>query len=125
MADCLCLQEDEMISSNPAKDGDGCPVLDGPPPGSDGLPEAAKSHFDSWESSDTRPNDKRVPALLVPLDALESFFKLSDKRSFAGLKTIATHDAPEKVTIGTLVRIVYRQDIFRRPARDQDRDVGF
>jgi hypothetical protein len=87
----------------------GAPFLMDPPPSSDGLSEAAKSHFDSWEPSATRPNNKGHwldVGLLVPLDALESLFKLSDKRSFAGLKTIATHDAPEKVSIQTLVRIV-------------------
>jgi hypothetical protein len=33
----------------------------------------------------------------VPLYALESFFKLRDKRCFTSLKTIASFDTPEKI----------------------------
>jgi hypothetical protein len=61
----------------------------------------------------------------VPLHALESFFKLRDQRSFAGLETIATHDAPQKIATCPLVRIVYSQYIFGRPAHHKDDDVGF
>jgi hypothetical protein len=61
----------------------------------------------------------------VPLHALKSFFKLRDQWSFAGLETIATHDAPKKIATCPLVRIVYSQHIFGRPARDKDDDVGF
>jgi hypothetical protein len=63
--------------------------------------------------------------LLMLLHALESFFKLRDQRSFAGLETVATHDAPQKITTHLLVRIVHSEHIFGRPARDKDDDVGF
>src|SRR5271165_802486 len=46
----------------------------------------------------------------VVLHALESLFKLRDERGFAGLKTVASHDAPEKIAV--LVRIVHGQKVF-------------
>ncbi len=63
-------------------------------------------------------------ALLVLLDALESLFKLPDQRSLAGLQTIASHHAPEKIAIRPLVRVVDGHQIFGRRARHEDDYVG-
>jgi hypothetical protein len=64
-------------------------------------------------------------SLLVLLYALESLFKLRNQRNFAGLETVASHDAPEKIATRPLVRIVHGQQIFGRPARHEDDDIGF
>jgi hypothetical protein len=63
--------------------------------------------------------------LLVLLHALEPLCKLRDQRSFAGLETALSHDAPEKIDCRPLVRIVHGQQIFGRPARYKHDDVGF
>jgi hypothetical protein len=49
-------------------------------------------------------------ALLVLLDALKSLFKLRDQRSFAGLQTVASHHAPEKIAIRPLVQHAVQRD---------------
>ena len=59
------------------------------------------------------------------LHALESLFKLRDQWSLSGLKTVASHDAPEKIAVRSLVGIVDGQQIFRRTPRDKNNDVGF
>jgi hypothetical protein len=62
--------------------------------------------------------------LLVLLHALESLFKLQDQRSLAGLETVASYDAPEKIALRPLVRIVDRHQVFGRAARHEDDDVS-
>jgi hypothetical protein len=53
-----------------------------------------------------------------------SLFKLRDHRSFAGLETVTSHDAPEKIATRHLVSVVDGHHIFGWAARDQDDDVG-
>jgi hypothetical protein len=60
---------------------------------------------------------------LVLLDALESLFKLGDKRSFTRLETALPHDAPEVIATGH-VRIVDGHYIFGWSACHKDDDVG-
>ena len=74
--------------------------------------------------SPLRENGQHARAsLLVLLHALESLFKFCDQRSFAGLETAASHDAPEKTA--TRVRIVHGHQVFGMPACHEDDDVGF
>jgi len=40
------------------------------------------------------------------------------------LETITPHDAPEKIATRRLARIVHGQQIFGRPTRNEDDDVG-
>jgi hypothetical protein len=47
-----------------------------------------------------------VQGLLVLLDALEAFFKLGAGRSLSRRETVATHHAPEIITIRTLMPVV-------------------
>ena len=61
--------------------------------------------------------------LLVLLHALESLFKLRDQRSFAGLETLASHDAPEKIATRVMC-IIHGHQIFGGSARHEDDDVG-
>jgi hypothetical protein len=65
-----------------------------------------------------------VQALLVLLHSFESLFKLGDQRSLTVLETIAPHYAPEKIADRYLVPVVYGHQIFGRPARHEDDDVG-
>src|SRR5439155_22087108 len=65
----------------------------------------------------------RLANLLVLLHALESLFKLRDQRSFAGLKTAASHDAPEKIATRVMC-IVHGHQIFGGAARHENDDVG-
>jgi hypothetical protein len=44
----------------------------------------------------------------VLLDAVESFFKLGDERSLSRRETVATHHAPEIITIRTQMPVVHR-----------------
>src|SRR4029077_6886014 len=67
----------------------------------------------------------RAPRSLVLLHALESLFKLRDQRSFAGLETVASHDAPKITATRPRVRIVHGHQIFGRPACHEDDNVGF
>ena len=61
--------------------------------------------------------------LLVLLHALESLFKLRDQRSFAGLETVASHDAPEKI-VTRVMCIVHGHQIFGVAARHENDAVG-
>ena len=54
--------------------------------------------------------------LLVLLHALESLLKLRDQRSFAGLETVASHDAPEKIATRVMC-IIHGHQIFGGSAR--------
>jgi hypothetical protein len=60
----------------------------------------------------------------VLLHALESLFKLCHQRSFAGLETVASCHTPEKTATRPQVRVVHSHQIFGRPARHQDDNVG-
>ena len=75
--------------------------------------------------STSLPAQRRAPRSLVLLYALESLFKLRDQRSFAGLETVASHDAPKITATRPRVRIVYGHQIFGRPACHEDYNVGF
>src|SRR6476661_2492847 len=70
-----------------------------------------------------QPGECPDKASLVLLYALESLFKLRDQRSFAGLETIASHDAPEKIA-ARMMCIVHGHQIFGGSARHENDDIS-
>src|SRR5882757_6151732 len=63
--------------------------------------------------------------LLMLLHALESLFKLCHQRSLAGLQSVSSHNAPQKIATWPRVCVIHRHHVFGRPAGHENNDVGF